>query len=133
MNDGSNASPQQGQNAPTLEPHYSEPPGSEPSFGQRLKKLFGPIGVILVVIAKFAAKIKFLLLPLIKFLPVVLKTGGTMVLSVGVYAMNWGWKFALGFVLLLFVHERRCSFHLWERSSHLKKRRKTRGWKRGSA
>jgi Zn-dependent protease len=88
-----------------MEPHYSEPPGSEPSFGQKLKKLFGPIGVALVVIAKFAAKIKFLLLPLFKFLPILLKTGGTMVLSVGVYAMNWGWKFALGFVLLLFVHE----------------------------
>jgi hypothetical protein len=88
-----------------MEPHYSEPPGSEPSFGQKLKKLFGPIGVALVVIAKFAAKIKFLLLPLFKFLPILLKTGGTMVLSVGVYAMSWGWKFALGFVLLLFVHE----------------------------
>ena len=58
---------------------------------------------MLVVIAKFGAKIKFLILPLIKFLPVLLKTGGTMVLSVGVYAMQWGWKFALGFVLLIFV------------------------------
>ncbi|SRR5260221_6318040 len=105
MNDGSNASPQEGNNAPTMEPHYSEPPGSEPSFGQKLKKLFGPIGVALVVLTKFAAKIKFLLLPLIKFLPVLLKTGGTMVLSVGAYAMAWGWKFAVGFVLLLFVHE----------------------------
>jgi Zn-dependent protease len=88
-----------------MEPHYSEPPGSEPSFGQKLKKLFGPIGVALVVVAKFAAKIKYLLLPLFKFLPILLKTGGTMILSVGAYAMAWGWKFAVGFVLLLFVHE----------------------------
>jgi Zn-dependent protease len=35
----------------------------------------------------------------------VLKTGGTMILSIGVYAGLWGWKFALGFVLLIFVHE----------------------------
>jgi Zn-dependent protease len=105
MNDGSNASPPGPNPMPVLEPHYSEPPGSEPSFGQKLKKLLGPIGVALVVVAKFAAKIKFLILPLIKFLPVLLKTGGTMLLSVGVYAMQWGWKFALGFVLLIFVHE----------------------------
>ena len=105
MNDGSNASRREPNPVPVLEPHYSEPPGSEPSFGQKLKKLLGPVGVVLVVIAKFGAKIKFLILPLIKFLPVLLKTGGTMVLSVGVYAMQWGWKFALGFVLLIFVHE----------------------------
>lgn len=29
----------------------------------------------------------------------------TMLLSIGVYATIWGWRFALGFVLLLFVHE----------------------------
>jgi len=40
-----------------------------------------------------------------KFLPAVLKTGGTMLLSIGIYAMQWGWKFAVGFVLLMFIHE----------------------------
>jgi len=34
-----------------------------------------------------------------------LKTGGTMILSIGAYAMMWGWKYAVGFVLLIFVHE----------------------------
>jgi Zn-dependent protease len=34
-----------------------------------------------------------------------LKTGGTMVLSIWFYALNWGWPFAVGFVLLIFVHE----------------------------
>jgi Zn-dependent protease len=33
------------------------------------------------------------------------KTAATMLLSVGAYALIWGWKFALGFVLLIFVHE----------------------------
>jgi Zn-dependent protease len=33
------------------------------------------------------------------------KTAGTMLLSVGAYALFWGWRFAVGFVLLIFVHE----------------------------
>ncbi len=61
--------------------------------------------MVFIVIVKFFAKLKFLILPLIKFLPVLLKTGGTMFLSVGLYAMQWGWWFALGFVLLILVHE----------------------------
>src|SRR5262249_46500674 len=39
------------------------------------------------------------------FIPVLLKTGGTMLLSIWAYAQAWGWQFALGFVLLIFVHE----------------------------
>ncbi len=34
-----------------------------------------------------------------------LKTFATMLLSVAVYATEWGWAFAAGFVLLLFIHE----------------------------
>ena len=68
------------------------------SLGSRIKKAVGPIGVIGVVILKFIAKIKFIL-------PILLKTGGSMVLMVGVYASIWGWKWALGFVLLLLLHE----------------------------
>ena len=84
----------------------SAPPPLPPlSFGQRLKKWLGPLGLVLVLIFKFAAKLKFVILPLLKWLPVALKTGGTMFLSIGVYAMTWGWRFALGFVLLLLVHE----------------------------
>ena len=33
------------------------------------------------------------------------KTLATMLLSIGAYAIEWGWLFALGFVLLIFVHE----------------------------
>ncbi|HEX6707685.1 MAG TPA: site-2 protease family protein [Albitalea sp.] len=32
-------------------------------------------------------------------------TGGTMLLSVVVYAFVWGWRYAAGFVALMFVHE----------------------------
>lgn len=75
---------------------------TEPSLGQKLKKFLGPVGVAIVVLF---AKLKFLLLPILKFLPVILKTGGTMLLSIWVYGMTWGWRFAFGFVLLIFVHE----------------------------
>src|SRR3989440_1339885 len=68
------------------------------SLGSRIKKALGPIGVIGVVILKFIAKIKFIL-------PILLKTGGSMALMVGVYASIWGWKWAVGFVLLLLLHE----------------------------
>jgi Zn-dependent protease len=35
----------------------------------------------------------------------VLLSGGTMVLSVFAYALVFGWRYAVGFVLLIFVHE----------------------------
>jgi len=70
-----------------------------------VKKAFGPVAVVAVVIAKFFAKLKFVLLPLLKFLPILLKSGGTMLLMIWVYTQIWGWQFALGFVLLLLVHE----------------------------
>jgi Zn-dependent protease len=82
---------------------YGPPPS--PTAWQKLKKLLAPLGVIGVLFIKFFAKLKFILLPAVKFLPVILKTGGTMVLSIGFYALTWGWWFAVGFVLLLFVHE----------------------------
>src|SRR5216110_473289 len=72
-------------------------PPSE-STGSKIKKALGPIGVIGVVILKFIGKIKCIL-------PILLKTGGSMVLMVGVYASIWGWKWAVGFVLLLLLHE----------------------------
>jgi len=73
----------------------------EPRPESRLKKLLVPLGVVGVLLAKFKG---FLVLGL-KFLPIILKTGGTMLLSIWVYALAWGWQFALGFVLLIFVHE----------------------------
>lgn len=75
------------------------------SLGAKLRKIFGPVAVVFVVILKFFAKLKFLILPLIKFLPVLLKTGGSMILMIWIYAMADGWWFAVGFVLLIFVHE----------------------------
>ena len=64
-----------------------------------------PLGAVGVLLLKFGAKVKFLILPALKFFPVVLKTGGTMFASIWLYALTLGWWFALGFVLLIFVHE----------------------------
>src|SRR5437879_3750092 len=81
-----------------------EAPKTETAWS-RVKKALGPIAVIGVVIAKFFAKLKFVLLPLLKFLPILLKSGGTMLLMIWVYTQFWGWRFAVGFVVLLLVHE----------------------------
>jgi len=35
----------------------------------------------------------------------VLGTGGTMLLAILAYSWVFGWKYALGFVLLIFIHE----------------------------
>lgn len=77
----------------------------EPTGWQKIKKLLAPFAVIGVLFLKFFAKLKFVLLPALKYFPVILKTGGTMFLTIGVYAMMWGVWFAVGFVLLIFVHE----------------------------
>jgi hypothetical protein len=59
-----------------------------------LQKIGTGIVAIGVLLLKFAGPIL-----------VLLKTGGTMLLSIGAYSLLWGWKFAAGLVLLIFVHE----------------------------
>ncbi|HET8706788.1 MAG TPA: site-2 protease family protein, partial [Pseudomonadales bacterium] len=49
-------------------------------------------------------KLLFLLLSSLKF-GKLLTSGGTMLLSMLMYSFVFGWKYAVGFVLLLFVHE----------------------------
>lgn len=83
-------------------PPLPAPPPAPPTLWQRFGKRLGPAGVVLVLIA---TKGKTVALLALKFGGPVLKTGGTMILSIWFYAMNWGWKFAVGFVLLIFVHE----------------------------
>ena len=69
----------------------------EQTFWQKIKKFLAPVGAVFIVLFKYLGSLKFLL-PF-------LKTGGTMLLSIWAYAIYWGWKFAVGFVLLIFVHE----------------------------
>jgi Zn-dependent protease len=75
-----------------------------PPFEQRqpswLKRTFGPA---IAAIVAFLAKLKaiLLLLPKLKLLT----TSGTMLVSIAAYATIWGVQFAIGFVVLLLVHE----------------------------
>jgi Zn-dependent protease len=64
------------------------------------KRRIAPIGAAILA---FLAKIKsiLLLLPKLKLLT----AGGTMLVSIVAYTTIWGFSFAVGFVLLLLVHE----------------------------
>jgi Zn-dependent protease len=77
-----------------------EPAAAPPAWQERLKQI-GVIGPILVFLL---TKAKFLTLALKFGLPA-LKTGGTMLLSIVVYAQLYGWWFAVGFVLSILAHE----------------------------
>jgi Zn-dependent protease len=69
------------------------------------KKILGPIAVVAILFFKWFAKLKFIFIPFLKFFPVLLKTGGTMILSIGAYALLYPWQFAVGLVILIFIHE----------------------------
>ncbi len=65
-----------------------------------LRRLFAPI---LGLIALIGSKLSLIFAALTK-----LKFAGTflsMIVSIGAYTLLWGWRFAVLFVLLLFVHE----------------------------
>src|SRR6202007_2313523 len=61
------------------------------------------LGAALAAIAAFLAKFKavLLLLPKLKLFT----SAGTMLVSLAAYSFVFGWPFAAGFVVLLFVHE----------------------------
>jgi len=68
-----------------------------------LRRLITPLGIAALLAFKWAAKLKGLLLLLPKLK--VLTTSASMLVSVAAYSLIWGWRFALGFVVLLFIHE----------------------------
>lgn len=76
------------------------------------KKRFGPLGVVIVILVKFKSvvllaltKAKFLIFGLTK-----LKTILSMLAFLGVYWGLYGWKWALGFVVAIYIHE---MGHVW--------------------
>jgi Zn-dependent protease len=72
-------------------------------FDRTRKRISSMIAAIAALVAKFFAAIKgaLLLLPKVKLLT----TAGTALVSVVLYSLVFGWAFAIGFVVLLFVHE----------------------------
>jgi Zn-dependent protease len=88
--------------APATDPAPPAPEGLGPAQ-QRRPSWLGRLAPLAAAILAFFSKIKVVLLALtkIKFLA----TAGSMVVSIVAYASIWGWKFGVGFVLLLLVHE----------------------------
>jgi Zn-dependent protease len=92
--------------SPTGEVPSHYPPGYKPEPTER-KPLWRRAGGLVIaagfVLLKFGAKLKvvLLLIPKLK----IFTTSATMLVSIGAYALIWGWSFAVGFVLLLFIHE----------------------------
>jgi Zn-dependent protease len=74
----------------------------QPGSGRRgaLKRIAAPLVAVLVFLAT-KAKTLLLVLPKLKFLT----TSGSMLVSVAAYQLIFGWAFAVGFVLLLLLHE----------------------------
>ncbi|HEX5309929.1 MAG TPA: site-2 protease family protein [Solirubrobacteraceae bacterium] len=85
----------------------TRPAAEETAFGtprRSWRKRAGSVGAGLAALAaKFGAYVKgaVLLLPKLKLLT----TGATALVSVAAYSLFWGWSFAAGFVVLIFVHE----------------------------
>ncbi len=75
------------------------PPAHPPADRTGWRRLLGPLIVVGALLAKFKGVL--LLLPKLK----VLTTSASMLVSIAVYGVIWGWPFGVGIVLLLLVHE----------------------------
>ncbi len=87
-------------------PHREDPfsaPRPEGLVARTRRRVGSILAAIVAAVAKFFTAIKgaILLLPKIKLLT----TAGTALVSVAAYSLFWGWWFAVGFVVLLFLHE----------------------------
>jgi len=67
------------------------------------KKVTGPLIAAGLLLAKFGAKAKVLLFALPKLK--MFTTSASMLVSIAAYQLIFGWTFAVGFVLLLLLHE----------------------------
>lgn len=80
-----------------------EPPTAEELDQERNRSRLKKLGALLIPLVLLVSKGKVLLLAVIKIKAVT--TLGTMFVSIAAYALAFGWPFAVGFVLLLFIHE----------------------------
>src|SRR5687768_11618286 len=78
----------------------SAPAPAPPPKRAGIKRYATPIFFAVLALLKWG-KALLLLLPKAKLLT----TSASMLVSVGAYALIWGWRFAAGFVALLFLHE----------------------------
>ncbi|MBM3668051.1 MAG: site-2 protease family protein [Actinobacteria bacterium] len=76
-------------------------PGS--GRGSALKRYGGPLAAAALLLAKFGTKAKVVLFALPKLK--LFTTSASMLVSIAAYQLIFGWPFAVGFVLLLLLHE----------------------------
>ena len=77
-------------------------PGSGRSRGL-LKRIGGVAVAVALILAKLGGKAKLILVALPKLK--IFSTSASMLVSIAAYQLIFGWKFAVGFVLLLLLHE----------------------------
>ena len=100
------ALPEPGRTPPPYPPTGLERPDDDPNVAPgRTRQSFyrrriAPLGAAILA---FLAKIKSILLLLPK--AKLLVTAGSMAVSIAAYASIWGFSFAIGFVILMLVHE----------------------------
>jgi Zn-dependent protease len=94
----SQLTPEQEAELQPYDPYDRGPIRHEPRF-RILRKLAAPF----IALGLLAWKAKFIFVAIFKFK--IFTTSASMLVSVAAYALFWGWKFAVGFVLLLLVHE----------------------------
>jgi Zn-dependent protease len=102
MRDGNTPWPPEPAPEPAVPEHGPIHPGSGRGGGlrERARRFLGPIAAGALLLAT-KGKALILLLPKLK----VFWTSATMLVSIGAYALIWPWTFAIGFVLLLLLHE----------------------------
>ncbi|MGH3105256.1 MAG: site-2 protease family protein [Gaiellaceae bacterium] len=84
---------------PALYERDYKPIHPQPAWRSLVRKLWAPIAAI----AFLLWKLKFVFVAVFKFK--IFTVAGSMLVSIAAYALLWGWQFAVGFVVLLFVHE----------------------------
>jgi Zn-dependent protease len=80
-------------------PHEYDPIKPQRGLRDLGKKLAAPVVFLALLLWKF----KFILAAVFKLK--IFTTAGTMLVSMAAYALLFGWKFGVGLVLLIFVHE----------------------------
>ena len=89
--------------AAAAHPSPAAPARAPKPAARGVRRLLGPLIAVGALLLKFGAQLKVLLLLLPKLK--LFTTSASMLVSVVAYAFVFGWPFAVGFVLLLFVHE----------------------------
>jgi Zn-dependent protease len=84
-------------------PELPAPPAPRRDERSPWRRALGVVAALALLAVKFAGKLKALLLLIPKLK--LFTTSASMLVSIAAYALIWGWRFAVGFVLLLLVHE----------------------------